>query len=94
MIGTEMKYTNLIQGRLAKLEAFTNELAHEQASLNAKQGVNTFNRSTLPNQNHGLNQTQTTLNRPINNLNRSNFNESLSEDYILFPPTRHDSSQN
>ena len=39
MIGFEMKYNNLIRGRLDKIEAFTEDLALEQAKLNTKSAV-------------------------------------------------------
>jgi len=36
ILGFEMKYNNMIRGRMDKIEAFVDHLAMEQAKLNAK----------------------------------------------------------
>jgi len=39
ILGFEMKYSNMIKGRLDRLEAFADDLALEQARLNTKTGA-------------------------------------------------------
>lgn len=39
ILGFEMKYSNMIKGRLDRLESFADDLALEQARLNTKTGA-------------------------------------------------------
>ena len=41
-LAIEMKYTNMIKQRMDRVEAFTNDLAMEQARLTASVGMNSM----------------------------------------------------
>ena len=49
ILAFEMKYSNLIKERMDRIEAFTDDLALEQARLASNSGANVVNQSELAN---------------------------------------------